>query len=133
MNMSTTNHIVAQDSGAVGLALMGLGIALFIAMAAPQIAKADDAQNVAVARDGSRAQHVSLAGLDLSTPEGMRTARARVQAAAHNLCAQVEDMNDLSRHANYLACMDEATSAALQQIQPASMVAATKAPARDSR
>jgi UrcA family protein len=71
----------------------------------------------AVQADGLRAAKVSTADLDLGTTAGVRTARERVNQAARRLCRQVEDMNDLSRHENYLACVDTAMSAALQQLK----------------
>lgn len=132
--MNTTQELVHRHSGSLTkLALMGITIGVLTAMTAQQISKADDTQPTTHARDGSRAQPVSLAGIDLSSASGQRAARARVQEAARKLCMQVEEMNDLSRHTNYLACVDQSVSAALRQIEPPSMVAAAKSPGREPR
>jgi UrcA family protein len=79
----------------------------------------------------TRSAKVSIAGLELSTPQGARAARERVRQTARKLCAQVADELDLSHHANYLACVDESVAKAMQQVAPPSIVAgatATSAP-----
>jgi UrcA family protein len=79
----------------------------------------------------TRSAKVSIAGLELSTPQGARAARERVRQTARQLCAQVADELDLSHHANYLACVDESVAKAMQQVAPPSIVAgatATSAP-----
>lgn len=65
---------------------------------------------------GERTQQLSLMDLNLATIEGQQAARARLQQMAKNLCAQVEDELDLSRHANYLKCVDTATARALPHL-----------------
>jgi UrcA family protein len=69
---------------------------------------------------------VSLAGLDLSSPEGARTARERLSKTARKLCSQVEDELDLSLHANYVACVEQSVTRAMQQVALRSMVAGVK-------
>jgi UrcA family protein len=64
----------------------------------------------------TRSAKASLADLDLSTPEGMRTARERIHQTARHLCNRVSDELDLSHHENYVACVDETSAAALQKI-----------------
>src|SRR5579863_2995073 len=79
----------------------------------------------------TRSAKVSVAGLDLSTPQGASAARERFLQTARKLCAQVADELDLSHHANYLACVDESVAKAMQQLAPPSIVAgatATSAP-----
>jgi UrcA family protein len=79
----------------------------------------------------TRSAKVSIAGLDLSTPEGARAARERLRQTARKLCAQVADELDLSHHANYVACVDESVAKAMQQVATSSIVAgatATSAP-----
>jgi UrcA family protein len=49
---------------------------------------------------------VIFSDLDLATVEGQQVAQKRVHQLASNLCAQVADPTDMSRHTNYLACMD---------------------------
>jgi UrcA family protein len=79
----------------------------------------------------TRSAKVSITRLDLSTPQGARAARERLRQTARKLCAQVADELDLSRHANFLACVDESVAKAMQQVAPSSIVAgatATSAP-----
>jgi len=63
-----------------------------------------------------RAARVSVADLDLSTPQGMRAARDRVQKMARHLCTQLEDLRDLSHHSNFVACVDDTLASALRQV-----------------
>jgi UrcA family protein len=76
----------------------------------------------------TRSANVSLAGLDLSTPEGMSGARERLRGTAVKLCTQVTDEQDLWHHANFLACVDSAVTSALRQIAGSRTVAATQQP-----
>ena len=91
------------ESGRGKLALIGLCITLMTAAIARQLpAQAADA--IAI---------VSLADLDLSTEKGMQTARERLDETARHLCKQVIYPWALSHHAQYLRCVDDATTAAL--------------------
>ena len=63
----------------------------------------------------TRSARVSLAGLDLSTPEGSHVARERLRRAVVRLCGQVADELDLSLQSNFVACVDETLAAALRQ------------------
>jgi UrcA family protein len=90
--------------------------------AAPQLA----AQKAPVPAK-TRATTVWLGDLDLSTPEGVRTARGRVHEAARRLCEQVSDRDDPSRQANYVICVDESTTAALRQLPGPALAAAQNA------
>jgi UrcA family protein len=63
-----------------------------------------------------RSAAISLAGLDLSTPEGLGAARDRVRKAAHKLCRHVADSFDLSRDANFAACVDETFTSAMARL-----------------
>lgn len=65
----------------------------------------------------TRARKVTLADIDLSTVEGQRAARERLHKAARDLCSQVADELDLSRRANYLACVDTAMTKAEPRLQ----------------
>ena len=73
----------------------------------------------------TRSARVSLADLDLSTPEGARAARERLRQTARHLCNRVADELDLSHQANYVACVDETLAAALRKVNEP---AATSAP-----
>jgi UrcA family protein len=73
----------------------------------------------------TRSAKVSLAGLDLSTPDGARAARERLRGTARRLCAQVADDLDLSHQSNFVACVDETLAAALRQATEISASTAT--------
>ena len=68
-----------------------------------------------------RSAPVSVADLDLSSPEGIQAARARVHATARRLCLQLAGPRDRSRHENYLACVDATVAAALRHTTPATL------------
>jgi UrcA family protein len=84
------------------------------------------AQQQSASADATRSTQVSLAGLDLSTPEGINSARDRLRGTAVRLCTQVVDDHDLSQHSNFLKCMDSTMTNALRQITAAGTVAQTK-------
>ena len=65
---------------------------------------------------GTGSATVSLAGLDLSTPEGKAAAHDRVKMAARRLCFKLSDFDDLSRQSNYVACVDDAVATAMLKI-----------------
>jgi UrcA family protein len=71
----------------------------------------------------ARSAKVSIAGVDLSTPQGTSAARERIRQTARKLCAQVADELDLSHHANYVACVEESVAKAMQRVAPSSIVA----------
>jgi UrcA family protein len=76
----------------------------------------------------TRSAKVSIAGLDLSTPQGALAARERIRQTARKLCAQLADELDLSHQANYVACVDASVAMAMQQVAPHSIVAGATAP-----
>ena len=73
----------------------------------------------------TRSGKVSLADLNLSTPEGANAARDRLRQAARRLCARVADELDLSHQANYVACVDESLAVALRKITEAATATAS--------
>lgn len=58
---------------------------------------------------------VSLADLDLSTLEGARIARQRLEAMARRLCDELARRQDLAYQANYAACVRDSLAGALAQ------------------
>ena len=64
----------------------------------------------------TRSAAVSIADLDLSTPDGLSAARDRLRTAARRLCKRVANPDDLSRESNYTACVDEAFTNALAKL-----------------
>ena len=59
---------------------------------------------------------VSLADLNLSSPEGMRTAHDRLQAMAQRVCAEAANGRDLSSEPNFAVCVQSTLAAHLKQI-----------------
>jgi len=84
---------------------------LSIGMLGSAAAKADQVTG------DSRSQQVKLSDLDLSTAEGQHLAQARVHEVARTLCSRVADELDLSRHENYIKCVDTAVAKASEQLQ----------------
>jgi UrcA family protein len=95
---------------------MAILMALFAI--APLAAIAD--QHAATAPD-TRVADVSLADLDLSTPEGMRVASERLHTMAQRVCAEpadnrAADNRGLWSQPNFVACVDSTLAGALRQI-----------------
>jgi UrcA family protein len=63
----------------------------------------------------TRAARVSLADLDLSTLEGARIARERLEAMARRLCGELARRRDLSYQPNSTACVHDTLAEALAQ------------------
>jgi UrcA family protein len=68
----------------------------------------------------SRSENVSIAGLDLSTADGVNKARERVHQVARRLCLRLADAQDRSSHWNYVMCVDDAVASAMQQVSETS-------------
>jgi len=83
-----------------------------IAMA-PAVTNADQH---AAAASRSRVADVSLADLDLSTPDGTRVARERLHAMAQRICAGRADILELSSRPHVLACVESTLAGALRNI-----------------
>jgi UrcA family protein len=64
----------------------------------------------------SASAKTSLAGLDLSTPEGMAAARERVHQTARRVCSRVAHSTDLAPQPNFIKCVDATMTSALQQL-----------------
>lgn len=64
----------------------------------------------------TRVADVSLADLDLSTPEDLRVARDRLRTMAQRVCAEPADNRGRSSQPNFLTCVDSTLAAALRQI-----------------
>jgi len=104
---------IASDTGASKRALMSLCMVFLTAAITKQLpAQAADATAI-----------VSVADLDLSTEKGMQTARERLDETARRLCNRVIDPWALSHHAQYLRCVGDATTAALERLHSQALVA----------
>jgi UrcA family protein len=94
----------------------GIFVALsLITVAGGNIARADSVS-------ASSSATVSLAGLDLSTPQGASMARARVHQAARVACSRAVDPYNLAPHWEYINCVDRTEKVALQQIKGPAIV-----------
>jgi len=70
----------------------------------------------AAANAESVAATVSLADLDVSTPEGVQAANARLAKAAQRLCRKLGDSRRVSDSATYADCYRETLANALRQV-----------------
>lgn len=80
------------------------------------VACASLAQTPSKPADAPDTLKVSLAGLDLSTPQGIQAAHERVRMAARRLCAKVANSADIQRQLDYIACIDDAMAPVVAQI-----------------
>jgi UrcA family protein len=101
-----TSMLSLGSTGCLGAILM-----LSIGMLGGAAAKADQLTS------DSRSQQVKLTDLDLSTADGQRLAQARVHEVARTLCSRVADELDLSRHENYIKCVDTAVAKTSERLQ----------------
>ncbi|MGO8830120.1 MAG: UrcA family protein [Steroidobacteraceae bacterium] len=74
----------------------------------------------------TRAAKVSLAGLDLSTPEGARTAYKRIKATAERLCFQMGDPSLIDNQALYNDCVLKTFADTVRRISSPALVALDK-------
>jgi UrcA family protein len=88
--------------------------------AAPLIASADPASAPPALTYVSQ---VSVEALDLSSAQGMREARRRIEAKAALLCRQLWDTNSASFRWSYAACVRKTAVEALQQLTPRTLAA----------
>ncbi|TLY49214.1 MAG: UrcA family protein [Gammaproteobacteria bacterium] len=71
--------------------------------------------NTPVRNSVTRSAIVSFADLDLSTLEGSRIARERLEAMAQRLCRELARRQDPSYQPNYTACVQDTLAGALAQ------------------
>ena len=88
-------------------------ILIALSVAAPFAAYAQSASDAAQTSSAK----VLLGDLDLATPEGARTARQRLHAAAQLACSRLEDRLDLGRQEHFVACINAAMALALPQVE----------------
>jgi UrcA family protein len=71
---------------------------------------------------------VSLADVELSTPEGQRVAYERLHQAARQLCLNLEALHpqSLAHYPTYLKCVDETLARALKQVSGPALAATQK-------
>ncbi len=71
----------------------------------------------------TRAAKVSLAGLDLSTPEGAHTAYERIKTATERLCFQLSDPRKVDDRAVYNACVIDSLADTVRRINAPTLAA----------
>ena len=74
----------------------------------------------------TRVAKVSLAGLDLSTPEGARAARDRLKIVAQRLCFQLADPRKIDFQAVYTACVVDTMADTVRRINAPTLAALEK-------
>ena len=70
---------------------------------------------------------VSLAGLDLSTPDGARMAYDRLTAAAEHLCMQLSSDHKSAFRETYVECVHETLADAVRRFSTPALVAVARA------
>ncbi len=118
-------HICAGRADNRGLSSQPNFIACVDSTVAGAIGNISKLQTNATVRNSvTRAGNVSLADLDLSTTEGSRVARERLETMARRLCAELAGSNELSYRPNWAACVPDTMASALAR---AKVLAAEKA------
>ncbi len=92
-------------------------VALFALTSAAALADQPPATKVA---------KVSLAGLDLSTPEGARSAYERIKVTAERLCFQLADSRKIDYQAVYNTCVTETLADTVRRINAPTVAALEK-------
>ena len=81
----------------------------------------------AVANTETVSARVSLADLDVSTPQGARAASARLAKAAQRLCRKLGDTRRASDWATYTDCYNETLANALRRLNKPVLASAPNA------
>jgi len=115
--------------GSSRLITLSTGALLALSWMVPPAALADQP---ATGASETRMAQVALADLDLSTPEGARVARDRLQEAARRLCAQLAESRDVGRSWHLRVCIDATLASALRQIGSPTLASVTDSGARRS-
>ncbi len=74
----------------------------------------------------TRVAKISLAGLDLSTPEGARAAYQRIKTAAQHLCFKLSDDRKVDDQVLYNACLVETLADTVRRINAPAVAALEK-------
>jgi UrcA family protein len=109
--------------GSSRLVTLFTGAVLALSAMVPPAALADQP---ATGASETRMARVALADLDLSTPEGARVARDRLQETARQLCTLLAESRDVGRSWHLRACIDVTLASALRQIGPPTPASATE-------
>ena len=92
--------------------VLGACLTLLAAVAQP-------AQAARPARHATESLHVSLAGVNLDSPDGQQEARRRLARAASRLCHELVDTRRFEAQQLMLACMGDALAPAIAELERA--------------
>jgi UrcA family protein len=106
--------------GRPGLSAVLAGACVALLAVVPLAALADPPTALATHILESR---VSVADLDLSTPEGARASHKRLRVKAESLCRQLWDSTSASFRWTYAACVQATLAEAIQQLNAPALVA----------
>jgi UrcA family protein len=106
----------AENAGAPALPNFAACVANTLGNALRQV-NALTLDNRAVRNSVTRAASVTLADLDLSTPEGFETARQRLRTSAERVCSELARSSELLYQPSYTACVDDSLRGALAQVR----------------
>ncbi len=101
---------------ALGAAIVACTLFAGAAFADPPAAPAAD----------TRVANVSLAGLDLSTPEGARAAHDRIKIVVKRLCFQMEDPSEIDHLEAYNICVLKTLADTVRRINAPTLAALEK-------
>jgi UrcA family protein len=108
-----TRRSISPPCAIRAVALVGL----FVLTSAAALADQPPATEVA---------KVSLAGLDLSTPEGARAAYERIKTTAQRLCFRLSDSRKIDFQAVYNECVVETVADTVRRINAPTLAALEK-------
>jgi UrcA family protein len=122
-DLDTKANVSTRPSGLIALSTVAV---LALSATFPGAAMADQLASNA---PETRIVRVVLADLDLSTPEGARIARNRLQEAARQLCVRLAESRDVGRQWHLRACMNETVADAWRQLSTPALVSVRNLPA----
>ena len=118
--MNTETHLLRRSISTQTAVRTAALVALFA------LAPAAFADPPATPAADTRVAKVSLAGLDLSAPEGARAALERLRIVAQHLCWELADERKISYQATYFACVNETLAKAVRRINSPTLAALEK-------
>ena len=120
--MNAATHMFQQSIGTRSLVWAAAWLALATVGITP--ARADPPT---APQPDTRSMQVSLAGLDLTTPDGARSAYDRLTAAAEHLCMQLSSDHKSAFRETYVECVHETLTDAVRRFSTPALVAVARA------
>jgi UrcA family protein len=111
-------RVCAESSNPRGLSSQANFVACVDNTLAAHLRQIDALKQINVTTHDSvtRAANLSLADLDLSTPEGSRAAHERLETMARRVCTELARSHELAYQPNYGACVRDTLAGALEQV-----------------